>query len=192
MSKNEISEFVGQIKQEELKLKEVEERIESFSAKAREYRNSAQKSEPSPETPAKVAELIRQAIYYKSLAENTMHTERYTQLQKLDMAKETATRLGNPALTVHKEFLVIDESVIASECMFKSVTEFCEKIIPYLLNKKNESLFYLGSTMMRRRIRWWTWMILKQLIPNPDLSKGWVCFAYNGILNAPVIEQQQR
>ena len=29
--------------------------------------------------------------------------------------------------------------------MFQSVTEFCEKIIPYLLNRKNESLFLYGE-----------------------------------------------
>ncbi|MGE6229909.1 hypothetical protein [Paenibacillus chitinolyticus] len=51
----------------------------------------------------------------------------------------------NPALTVHKELLVIDETGIAPESMFKSVTEFCEKIIPYLLNKKSESLFLFGE-----------------------------------------------
>ncbi|WP_227793319.1 hypothetical protein [Paenibacillus guangzhouensis] len=51
----------------------------------------------------------------------------------------------NPALIVHKELLVIDESGIAPGCMFKSVTEFCEKIIPYLLNRKDESLFLFGE-----------------------------------------------
>lgn len=51
----------------------------------------------------------------------------------------------NPALTVHKELLVIDESGIAPESMFKSVTEFYEKIIPYLLSKKNESIFLFGE-----------------------------------------------
>ncbi|MEK5322436.1 hypothetical protein NSS94_24835 [Paenibacillus sp. FSL L8-0644] len=51
----------------------------------------------------------------------------------------------NPARIEHKELLVIDESGIAPECMFKSVTEFCEKIIPYLLNRKNESLFLFGE-----------------------------------------------
>ncbi|WP_199909952.1 hypothetical protein [Paenibacillus sp. CAA11] len=51
----------------------------------------------------------------------------------------------NPALTEHKELLVIDESGIAPESMFKSVTEFCEKIIPYLLSRKMESLFLFGE-----------------------------------------------
>lgn len=51
----------------------------------------------------------------------------------------------NPALIVHKELLVIDDSGVAPESMFKSVTEFCEKIIPYLLNRKNESLFLFGE-----------------------------------------------
>lgn len=51
----------------------------------------------------------------------------------------------NPALTVHKELFVIDESGIAPESMFHSVTEFCEKIIPYLLSRKNESLFLFGE-----------------------------------------------
>lgn len=51
----------------------------------------------------------------------------------------------NPSLIVHKELLVIDELGIAPECIFKSVSEFREKIIPYLLNKKNESLFLFGE-----------------------------------------------
>lgn len=51
----------------------------------------------------------------------------------------------NPALIVHQELLVIDESGIAPESMFKSVTEFCEEIIPYLLSRKNESLFLFGE-----------------------------------------------
>lgn len=51
----------------------------------------------------------------------------------------------NPAFNVHKELLVIDESGVAPESMFKSVTEFCEKIIPYLLSRKNESLFLFGE-----------------------------------------------
>lgn len=51
----------------------------------------------------------------------------------------------NPALIVHKELLVIDESGVVPESMFNSVTEFCEKIIPYLLNRKNESLFLFGE-----------------------------------------------
>ncbi|MGW8444161.1 hypothetical protein ACWGXJ_24940 [Paenibacillus sp. S33] len=51
----------------------------------------------------------------------------------------------NPTRIEHKELLVIDESGIAPECMFKSVTEFCGKIIPYLLNRKNESLFLFGE-----------------------------------------------
>ena len=51
----------------------------------------------------------------------------------------------NPALIEHKELLVIDESGIGPESMFKSVAEFCEKIIPYLLNRKKESLFLFGE-----------------------------------------------
>lgn len=51
----------------------------------------------------------------------------------------------NPALTVHKELLVIDEAGIAPESMFKSVTEFCEEIIPYLLSRKKESIFLFGE-----------------------------------------------
>ena len=51
----------------------------------------------------------------------------------------------NPALIEHKEVLVIDESGIAPESMFKSVTEFCEEIFPYLLNRKRESLFLFGE-----------------------------------------------
>ncbi|WP_186326506.1 hypothetical protein [Paenibacillus sp. Y412MC10] len=51
----------------------------------------------------------------------------------------------NPALIERKELLVIDESGIAPECMFKSVTEFSETIIPYLLTRKNESLFLFGE-----------------------------------------------
>ncbi|MFB5676895.1 hypothetical protein ACE3NQ_21295 [Paenibacillus terreus] len=51
----------------------------------------------------------------------------------------------NPALTEHKELMVIDESGIAPESMFKSVAEFCEKIIPYLLSRKKESLFLFGE-----------------------------------------------
>lgn len=51
----------------------------------------------------------------------------------------------NPARNEHKEVFVIDESGITSESMFKSVAEFCEKIIPYLLDRKNESLFLFGE-----------------------------------------------
>jgi hypothetical protein len=96
MTKKEVSEIVSRIKQEELKLKEIEERTESFSAKARECRDiaySLQIGEPNPETPSKISELVRQANYYDSLAEQTMHTERYIQIQNLDLVKETAVRL---------------------------------------------------------------------------------------------------
>lgn len=51
----------------------------------------------------------------------------------------------NPALTVHKDVLVIDEAGIAPESMFKSVKEFCEEIIPYLMDRKKESLFLFGE-----------------------------------------------
>lgn len=51
----------------------------------------------------------------------------------------------NPALIEHKELLVITESGIAPESMFKSTPEFCEKMIPYLLSRKNESLFLYGE-----------------------------------------------
>jgi len=51
----------------------------------------------------------------------------------------------NPARIVHKELLVIDESGIAPGSHFQSVTEFCEKIIPYLSSRKNESLFLFGE-----------------------------------------------
>lgn len=96
MSKKEFSEIVSRINQEEMKLKEIEERIESYSAKARECRDvaySLQNGEPNPETPSKISELVRQANYYDSLAEHTMHSERYTQIQNLDLMKETAVRL---------------------------------------------------------------------------------------------------
>ncbi|MEK3761335.1 hypothetical protein MKZ07_23265 [Paenibacillus sp. FSL P4-0338] len=96
MTKKEASEFVGQIKQEELKLQEIEDRIESYSSKARECRNiiiSLQAGEPSPDIPTKISELLNQASYYDSLAEHTMHTERYTQIQNYDFVKETASRI---------------------------------------------------------------------------------------------------
>lgn len=51
----------------------------------------------------------------------------------------------NPARSEHRELLVIDESGITPESMFQSVTEFCEKIIPYLMDRKNESVFIFGA-----------------------------------------------
>ncbi|MEK4455243.1 hypothetical protein [Paenibacillus sp. FSL L8-0506] len=96
MTKKEVREVMSQIQQEELKLKEIEERVESFSAKARECRDIAytlQTGEPNPETATKISEFLRQANYYESLAEHTMHSERYTQVQNLDLVKETAVRL---------------------------------------------------------------------------------------------------
>lgn len=41
MAQKEVNKTVGQIELEELKLKEIEERIESYSAKARECRKIA-------------------------------------------------------------------------------------------------------------------------------------------------------
>lgn len=114
MTKKEVSGDVSRIKQEELKLKEIEERIETFSVKARECRDMAyslQTGEPNPETPSKISELVRQASYYESLAEHTMHTERYIQIQNLDLVKETAVRLRHTIehnrgiLTEHLESL---------------------------------------------------------------------------------------
>ncbi|MEC0094374.1 hypothetical protein [Paenibacillus macquariensis] len=86
MAKKEEQQIVGKIEQEEKNLQEIEERIDSFSAKARELRNMAytlQSGEPNPENPSKVADLQRQAHYYDSLAEKATYTERHNQLYKL-------------------------------------------------------------------------------------------------------------
>ena len=67
----------------------------------------------------------------------------------------------NPARNEHKELLVIDESGITPESMFKSVKEFCEKLSPIYWIGKMSRYFYLGSIMTQRKIRWWTLMILR-------------------------------
>ncbi|MEF3305337.1 hypothetical protein [Paenibacillus sp. GYB003] len=96
MAKSGVQQIEGQIKQEEKKLQEIEERIDSYTAKARELRHMAytlQAGEPHPDNPAKIADLQRQAHYYDSLAEKATHTERHNQLYSLNILKENAVRL---------------------------------------------------------------------------------------------------
>ena len=126
MTKKEVSEIVSRIKQEEIKLKEIEERIESFSAKARERRDlsyTLQIGEANPETPSKISDLFRQANYYDSLAEHTMHSERYTQVQNLDLMKETAARLRH---TIKRNRDILNEHLESLDDIKRTAQEMVE------------------------------------------------------------------
>ncbi|MED4600688.1 hypothetical protein P9314_08225 [Paenibacillus validus] len=96
MAKSVAQQIEGRIKQEERKLQEIEQLIESYWDKVRELRNmiyTLQQGEPHPDNPVKIADLQRQVQYYESLAEQVSVTERHNQLYKLGILKENAVRL---------------------------------------------------------------------------------------------------
>ena len=150
MAKKEVNKTVGQIELEELKLKEIEERIESYSAKARECRKIAfelhNTEELSLETHTRFKELVEQANYYDSLAEHTMHTERYNQLQNLNLMKETAARLRH---TLNHNKLILSEYINNLEEVKQTALELIEnaeqkiKNVKYLIAEQEKELIAL-------------------------------------------------
>ncbi|MUG71779.1 MULTISPECIES: hypothetical protein [Paenibacillus] len=149
MAKKEDQRIVGQIEQEEKKLQEIEERIDLYSAKARELRQMAYTllaGEPHPDNPVKIADLQRQAHYYDSLAEQATHTERHNQLYSLNILKENAVRLRhtiihNKAILMRNYQEVEDAKLRAA----KMIEDAEQKVVDaqYLIEEQEKELLGL-------------------------------------------------
>jgi hypothetical protein len=137
MAKKEVTKIVGQIELEEMKLKEIEDRIDNYSAKAQECRKVAMQlqstKEPSLEIHSRINELLEQANYYYSLAEQLTHTERYNQLQKLNLMKETAVRLRH---TINHNKGVLSESIKNLDEVKQTALEMVENAEQKIINLK--------------------------------------------------------